>query len=150
MKPKKYTYEDAKNLVTTLCAAAMAGEYDTREKFQAMMADNPNLAVQGYNAYGKIFFWNVPSAHLYGYSETAAVNRDLFETILPPEMRSLARDMIMVATKTGKTPAPSACDLIRRTGEYITVFSGHVMFQWESVTTPEFYCLDVEIKPHTP
>ena len=150
MKPKTYIYEEAKTLIMSLCAAAAAGEYDTREKFHAMMADNPDLAVQGYNAYGKIFFWNIPATHLYGYSEAAAVNRDLFETILPPEMRSLARDMIMVATRTGKTPVPSACDLIRRNGEFVTVFSGHVMFQWENATTPEFYCLDVEIIPQVP
>ena len=148
MKPKTYIYEEAKKLVTSLCEAAYTGKYDTREKFHAMMQARPNLAVQGYNAYGKIFFWNTPSAHLYGYSEAAAVNRDIFETILPPEMRPLGRDMIRVATRTGKTPAASACDLIRRSGEYVTVFSGHLMFQWENATTPEFYCLDLEIAPY--
>lgn len=147
MKPKTYSYEEARNNVTALCEAADAGGYDTREKFLAMMESNPNLAVQGYNAYGKIFFWNIPSAHLYGYSEAAAINRDIFETILPPEMRSLARDLITVATRTGKTPAPAACDLLQRSGEHVTVFSGHLMFQWENATTPEFYCLDLAIKP---
>jgi PAS domain S-box-containing protein len=146
MKPKTYLYERARKLVTSLCDAANAGEYDTREKFHAMMEANPDLAVQGYNAYGKIFFWNIPSAHLYGYSETAAVNLDIFETLLPPEMRPFARDMISVATRTGKVPAASAYDLIRRNGEYVTVFSGHVMFQWENASTPEFYCLDLEIE----
>jgi len=149
MKPKKYIYEEAKQLITSICKAAADGKYDTREKFHAMMKANPDVAVQGYNAFGKIFFWNIPSAHLYGYSEAAAINRDLFETILPPEMRPLARDLISVATKTGRTPAPSSCDLRQRNGEYVTVFSGHLMFQWENATTPEFYCVDVGIEPQT-
>ena len=150
MKPKTYIYEEAKTLIMSICADATAGEYDTREKFYAMMADNPNLAVQGYNAFGKIFFWNIPSRHLYGHSESAAVNQDIFDLILPPEMRQFARDVVAAAPRTGKTPSAASCDLVRHNGEPVTVFSGHLMFQWESASTPEFYCLDVEIIPQVP
>ena len=31
-------------------------------------------------------------------------------------------------------------------GEYITVYSGHIVFQWSDATTPEFYCIDLGIK----
>ncbi|MCF7816610.1 MAG: PAS domain-containing protein [Kiritimatiellales bacterium] len=144
---KKYVYAEAKNLIQSICDAAAAGEYDSREKFHALLAANPNLAVQGYNAFGKIFFWNQASANLYGHSETAAVNKELFELILPPELRPLARDMIRTARRTGKTPDAAACDLLRYNGEYVTVFSGHVMFQWGNASSPEFYCIDVEIAP---
>jgi len=146
---KKFTYNKAKKLIQSICKAAADGEYDTREKFHAMLEAHPDVAVQGYNVFGKIFFWNKPSALLYGYSEAAAVNRDIFETILPPEMRPLARDLVFAATKTGKTPAASSCDLIHRNGEYVTVFSGHLMFQWDNATVPEFYCVDVGIEPQT-
>ena len=146
---KKFTYNEAKKLILSICKAAADGEYDTREKFHAMLADNPDVAAQGYNVFGKIFFWNKPSILLYGYSEAAAVNKDLFETILPPEMRPLARDLVFAATKTGKTPAASSCDLLQRNGEYVTVFSGHLMFQWNNASTPEFYCVDVGIEPQT-
>lgn len=149
MNIKKYAYKEARELITSTCQAAAAGEYDTREKFHAMVATHPDIAVQGYNIFGKIFFWNTPSAQLYGYSETAAVNKDLFETILPPEIRQLARAMVAAAPRTGKTPEAVSCDLLRRNGEYVTVFSGHLMFQWENATTPEFYFVAVEIQPHT-
>ncbi len=144
---KKMIYADAKKLVDTICSAARAGEYETRTSFFEMVAGNPDLAVQGYNAFGKIFYWNTPSAHLYGYSESAAVNKDLFDLLLPQELRGFARDLISTAYKTGRTPDASACDLIQRNGEYITVFSGHLMFQWDHATTPEFYCIDIGIEP---
>ncbi|MEN8255495.1 MAG: PAS domain-containing protein [Verrucomicrobiota bacterium] len=144
---KKYPYQKAKKLIQSICKAAADGEYDTREKFHAMLEANPDVAVQGYNAYGKIFFWNQASAHLYGYSEAAAVNRDLFELVIPPEMRSLARDLILSATKTGKLPDPSSCDLIQRNGHFVTVFSGHLMFHWDGPAVPEFYCVDIDIDP---
>jgi len=144
---KKYVYAEAKALIQSICKAAADGEYDAREKFLAMLEANPDVAAQGYNAFGKIFFWNKASAALYGYSETAAISKDLFELVIPPEMRQLARDMVLSASKTGKTPEASACDLFRHDGEYVTVFSGHLMFRWENPTTPEFYCIDVGIAP---
>jgi PAS domain S-box-containing protein len=140
-----YSYPEAKALIGSICEAAHAGEYDTHDEFHRMLDSHPDIAAQGYNSFGKIFFWNEASVRLYGYSERAAVNQDLFELILPPEMRRFARDMIAAAGKTGKTPDAAACDLLHRSGDYITVFSGHLMFQWDKATTPEFYCIDVAI-----
>ena len=142
MNIKKFSYEQAKDTITAICTAAAEGAFDEREKFIGMLDANPHLAVQGYNTHGKIFYWNEASAHLYGHSESAAVKRDLFELILPLEMRSLARDMILSAARTGRMPEPSACDLMRYNGERVTVFSGHLIFKWGG-TYPEFYCVDL-------
>jgi PAS domain S-box-containing protein len=142
----KYPYKEAKSIVQAVSSAATDGMYDTREKFLTMLAANPDIAAQGYNAFGKIFFWNDASVLLYGYKEEDAVNRDIFETILPPEMRRMARTMVQSAAETGRTPEPSACDLLHRSGEYVTVFSGHLLFRWDGPTTPEFYCVDVGVE----
>ncbi len=143
----KYTYPEAKKLIQSICKAAGEGEYDTREKFLSMLDDNRAIATQGYNAFGKIFYWNYGSTALYGYKEYDVVNKDLVDLILPQELRQYAREMISVAQKTGKFPDPSSCDLIARNGEYVTVYSGHLVFQWEEGSQPEFYCIDVAIDP---
>jgi PAS domain-containing protein len=143
----KYTYPEAKKLIQPICQAAKNGEYDTREKFMTMLDENPSIAAQGYNAFGKIFFWNAASTLLYGYSEHAAVNQDLFELILPDELRPFARDMVQMARNTGKFPEAGSCDLLQRNGEFVTVYSGHVVFQWDEGSEPEFYCIDVAIDP---
>lgn len=142
---KKYQYAEAKELIRTICSAAHSGEYDTREKFMSELKRNPYLATAGYNAFGKIFYWNDASVHLYGHREADAINQDLVELILPPEMRKFARDMILNARKTGRMPEPSACDLLRHDGEYITVFSGHMVFQWTDTTSFEFYSIDLPL-----
>jgi PAS domain S-box-containing protein len=144
---KKHPYKNAKKIIHSICTAAEAGDFDTREKFLSMLTANPDVAAQGYNIFGKIFFWNPASAALYGYNEAAAVNQDLFELILPPNLQQFARDMISMASKTGKLPEPGAFDLIRRNNEFVTVFSGHLMFQWENGSSPEFYCVDIGIEP---
>ena len=113
----------------------------------ALLDENPHIAVQGYNPYGIIFYWNDASAHLYGYSEAAAINQNLFELVLPPEMQPLAQDMISCARKTGKIPEAGPCDLLRHDGDFVTVFSGHLMFKWNGAATPEFYCIDLATCP---
>lgn len=143
---QKYSYIEARETITAICEAAAAGKFDCREKFMAMLAQNPHIAVQGYNPYGKIFFWNNASAHLYGHSEAAAVNQDRIELILPPEMHKLACDMIASGRKMGKMPDASACELLRYNGESVTVFSGHLVFNWDDTTIPEFYCVDIPIR----
>lgn len=141
----QFPYKEARILIQSICDAAARGDYGSRDKFYSMLAANPDVAAQGYNSFGKIFFWNEGSVKLYGYRESEAVNQDLFSLILPPEMHPLARDLISSAQRTGRLPEASACDLIHRAGRYVTVFSGHLMFNWDGPSTPEFYCVDVAI-----
>jgi PAS domain-containing protein len=143
---KKYPYQQAKEIIDSICQMADENVFDTREKFMAMVDENPHIAVQGYNAFGKIFFWNDASDHLYGYSESSAVNQDLVELILPPEMQQFARDMIHNARRSGRMPEASPCDLVRINNEYVTVYSGHLVFLWDEATTPEFYCIDLALE----
>ncbi|MEN7973591.1 MAG: PAS domain-containing protein [Verrucomicrobiota bacterium] len=146
---KKCSYQEAKKIIQPICKAAMDGEYDTREKFYDMLAANPDVAAQGYNAFGKIFFWNQASTRLYGRKESDAINQDLFDLVIPEDVRQLARDLIIVASKTGKTPEASSCDLIHNSGGFVTVFSGHLIFNWDGPATPEFYCIDIGINPES-
>lgn len=141
-----FSFQDAKAIINTVCRAAENNEFPTRESFMDMLQANPHIAAQGYNAYAKIFFWNLASINLYGYREDEVINKDLTEMIIPPEMRSFALDIISNGAKTGKMPDARACDLLNSKGDYITVYSGHVVFQWDHSTTPEFYCLDLGIK----
>lgn len=138
-------YPEAKETILKICSDAMDGQFPTRDSFIRMLKANPHVAVQGYNRFGIIFYWNDASACIYGHSETDAFGQDLVELLLPEEMQRMARDVITSGTKTGKMPSAGACDLIRKNGEYVSVFSGHLIFQWEDSTGPEFYCIDLAI-----
>ena len=147
---EKVSLQEAQKIINGLCAAAEAGAYPTREAFMEAVADHPHLAVQGYNAFGKIFFWNDASAYLYNYSESDAINQDLFELVLPEDMRLFARDAVMAAARTGCMPEPGPCDLMRKNNEFVTVYSGHIVFQWDDNSSPEFYCLDLALNSDAP
>ncbi len=140
---KKHTYNEAKKIIGSIYQAATAGEYDTREKFFSALDQHPHVAVQGYNAFGKIFLWNNSATKAYGYTESEAINQDLFELILPPDLQQLARTMTSSARETGKMPEPGPCDLMRKGGEFVAVYSGHLVFQWNDTSSQEFYCVDL-------
>jgi len=142
---KTYSFEEAKTIISSFCQQAEKGEFGTREQFMHHLDRNPHIAVQGYNAFGKIFHWNETSSHLYGYRESEAINQDLVELILPEEMRPLGRSMIANAHRSGKMPDPGSCDLLHFNGHYVTVFSGHLVFQWDDAATPEFYSIVLPI-----
>jgi PAS domain S-box-containing protein len=143
---KRYAYKTAQNIIDSICQMADEGHYDTRNKFMAMVDENPHIAVQGYNIFGKIFFWNTASSDVYGYRESEAINQDLVELILPPEMQPFARTMLQNARKSGRMPDAAPCDLVHTSGNYITVYSGHLVFSWGEATTPEFYCIDLPLE----
>ena len=54
-------------------------------------------------------------------------------------------EAFLQAARTGKMPDASACDLLRYNGEFVSVYSGHVMFKWEN-NHPEFYCIDLPLE----
>jgi hypothetical protein len=74
-----------------------------------------------------------------------AINQDIIELVMPPEMRPLAHDMISNGRRTGRMPDAAARDLLQCGGKYVTVFSGHLVFNWDSSSSPEFYCIGLGI-----
>lgn len=141
----QFTLQEARAIINELCETAENNGFPTRKSFMDMLALNPRIAVQGYNHFGKIFYWNNASITVYGHRIEEAVNQDLVELIIPPEMRQFARDMIARGARTGKMPDPGACDLVNAAGQYVTVYSGHIAFSWGNSSTAEFYCVDLPI-----
>lgn len=143
---RKYSIQDAKAIIHELCFTAENNGFPTRDSFMDMLTLNPEIAVQGYNRFGKIFFWNEASISLYGHRLDEAVNKDLVELIMPPEMHQFAKDMMTRGAQTGHMPVPSPCDLLHADGSYVTVYSGHLAFSWDDASTPELYCLDLPLE----
>ncbi|QBG48605.1 PAS domain-containing protein [Verrucomicrobia bacterium S94] len=145
----QFSIHEAKTIIKKLCCFNEENRFPTRESFMDMLAMNPHVAVQGYNSFGKIFYWNNASVTLYGHRLEEAINKDLVELIIPPEMRKYVRDTIKLGAKNGIMPEPCICDLLQANGQYVTVYSGHLAFLWENSSTPEFYCLDLPVATDT-
>ncbi len=145
-------YDDKENIVFYDGVAADITERKTAEKmlkeseerWKALVQDNPNLALQGYDKNGKTIYWNKTSESFYGYSSEEAIGVDLTDLIIPDELKGHVRDAIKEMFTT-KTPIPaSELKLMCKDGSLLDVFSSHSYFQVPG-REPEMYCLDVDI-----
>jgi PAS domain S-box-containing protein len=141
---KIYSKEEARRAVMAIYDRAEAGHFRSRDHFHSILDDHPHLAAQGYDRNGYIFFWNKASEGLYGYPAEEVLGKDLVSLILPANLREYARTAIVFSAKGNKClPPPDTAHLLNKEGEYVTVFSGHLMFEWAESESPEFYCIDL-------
>ena len=123
---------------------AQGGPETSAERFRALLASVPNVAVQGYRGDGTVFYWNRASERIYGYSAEEAVGRNLIDLTIPDEMRELVRVDIRQMAESGVPSPPAELNLLRKTGETVPVFSSHAVVP-ASDGEAELYCLDLDL-----
>lgn len=117
---------------------------ESDERWKALLQDNPNLALQGYDKNGETIYWNKASETFYGYSSDEAIGRKLTDLIIPEELKGHVSAAIKEMF-TNKTPIPaSELKLKCKDGSLLDVFSSHSYFQVPG-REPEMYCLDIDI-----
>jgi PAS domain S-box-containing protein len=119
---------------------------ESEQRFRSLLENIESIAVQGYDAQRRITFWNRASEMLYGYTAAEAIGRTLEETIIPPELRTLAAADVDRWIADGKVSVHSEqLELMHRDGHMVPVFSSHVM-QTSNPGQPELYCLDIDMR----
>lgn len=103
-----------------------------------------NVAVQGYNKFREVTYWNKASEIVYGYSGEEALGKKLEDLIIPDFMREdvirLHREWI---TKGIEIPA-GELPLLHKNGSIVYVYSSHVMLR-DTADDPEMFCIDIDI-----
>jgi PAS domain S-box-containing protein len=115
---------------------------DSEKRFRSLLESLPSLAVQGYDARRRVFFWNAASEHLYGYSRSEALGRRIEELILPPALHSWAISAIDAWVAGGAAIPHGELTLMRKDGSPVKVHSSHVM-QINAQGEREMFCIDV-------
>lgn len=116
-------------------------------RFRTLLQDVKSVAVQGYNSDGIIHYWNRASEEIYGFSAEEALGKNLYELVIPTEIREqMQQDLhLMAATKTAASSAEY--QLQRKDGSRVDVFSNHVVLA-EPGRPVELYCIDIDITTH--
>ncbi|MCO5172068.1 MAG: PAS domain S-box protein [Planctomycetes bacterium] len=111
---------------------------------RAMMENTPHVAIQRYDAQGRVLAWNHASEVLYGYPADAAVGRTLDEVgLLGPDGVEEFRRRLDVISRSGEAVGPAEWPVRRRDGREATVIS--TIFPVPGVTGTEFTCMDVDV-----
>jgi PAS domain S-box-containing protein len=78
---------------------------DAYLQMEAILENAPTVAIQGYDAEGRVVFWNRASEEMYGYTREQALGKTLSQLLFSPEQEQEYRVMIQEILRTGK-PAP--------------------------------------------
>ncbi|MCA9107232.1 MAG: PAS domain S-box protein, partial [Planctomycetales bacterium] len=123
---------------------AEAALRQSEERLLAVIRNAPDVAIQWYDARGKIILWNEASERIFGYSAQEAIGQTLFDRMLAPEDAEMFRQSRASILATGKPVGPVEFNFTRRDGSSGTCLSSAFRLpgqdgQWWVV------CMDVDI-----
>lgn len=115
------------------------------QRFRNIFETTRNIAVQGYNRFHEVIFWNKASEDLYGFSADEAMGQKLEDLIIPEFMREAVHQGIENWHEKNEAIPSGELALVGKNGKEVWVYSNHVL-----IDTPdhkEMYCLDIDLGP---
>jgi diguanylate cyclase (GGDEF)-like protein/PAS domain S-box-containing protein len=115
------------------------------QRFRNIFETTRNIAVQGYNRFHEVIFWNKASEDLYGFNAADAMGKKLEDLIIPGFMREGVHQAIEdwhekdIAIPSGELALQDA------NGDEVWVYSNHVLI--DAPDHKEMYCLDIDLGP---
>lgn len=117
---------------------------ESEQRFRALLESLPKVAVQGYDRYRRVIYWNEASTRLYGYLPDEAQGRLLEDLIIPDTMREGVVSAHHAWVKRGVEIPAGELELKHKSGAPVAVFSHHVMLG-EHTQDPLMFCVDVDL-----
>lgn len=106
------------------------------------LASLEDVAIQGYDADRRVFYWNDASVALYGYTSEEAIGRRVEDLIIPHEARDAVIREIDVWLSGGPPPSGGEVSLRHKQGHLIPVHSNHLSLRGKN-NDPRLFCVDV-------
>ncbi len=120
-------------------------DLQNEQRFRNIFETTRNIAVQGYNRFHEVIFWNKASEDLYGFSANTAMGKKLEDLIIPGFMREGVHQAIENWHEKDEAIPSGELALQDAHGNEVWVYSNHVL-----IDTPdhkEMYCLDIDLGP---
>ncbi|MDD3352829.1 bifunctional diguanylate cyclase/phosphodiesterase [Zoogloea sp.] len=113
--------------------------------FAKLFADAEALSIQGYLEDGTVVYWNRASELIYGYSAEEAIGGNLFELIIPEELRETVKKAVRWMFDHGRGAPPGRLDLRHMDGSWVPVYSSHTVVSLPGQETMLF-CMDADMR----
>lgn len=117
----------------------------SEEGLRKTLENTPNVAVQWYDAGGKVLYWNNASEALYGWSSDEALGKTLDQLIhTKEEAANFTRELDEIAN-TGSRIGPAVTPVHHRDGSLRYVLFTIFAMPHTEDETQRFVCMDVDI-----
>lgn len=120
-------------------------DLENEQRFRNIFETTRNIAVQGYNRFHEVIFWNKASEDLYGYSAVDAMGKKLEDLIIPGFMREGVHQAIENWHEKDEAIPSGELALQDAGGKEVWVYSNHVLI--DTPDSKEMYCLDIDLGP---
>lgn len=125
--------------------SAHKSDLANEQRFRNIFESTTNIAVQGYNRFHEVIFWNKASEDLYGFKASEAMGQKLEDLIIPDFMRNGVYEAIENWHLLGHVIPSGEIPLKDKAGNEVWVYSNHVLIQ--TPNDKEMYCLDIDLGP---
>ncbi|MCS7208710.1 MAG: PAS domain S-box protein [Fimbriimonadales bacterium] len=113
------------------------------QQVREVLENAPTVAMQMFDAQGRVLFWNRASEQFYGYTADQAIGKTLDALILTPEQQREFMEMLQQVARTGK-PAPLHEWRVRTAdGKERVLLSSLFPIRYANATC--FVCADIDI-----
>jgi PAS domain S-box-containing protein len=120
------------------------GLRESETRFRTLAQTIP-VPVQGYDQERRVFFWNLASERLYGWTAAEAVGCRMEDLLVPEAQRTEIAESIERWIGFGQSIAPAEASAVRKAGTAVTVFSNLVLLH-DAQGEPEIFRLDVDLE----
>ncbi|MDE2441156.1 MAG: PAS domain S-box protein, partial [Betaproteobacteria bacterium] len=116
-----------------------------RQRLAATLEMTPNVAVQWYDAEGRVIYWNRSSEKLFGWTSDEAVGQTLDQLILSEGESRFFVEAIGRVKTTGAAIGPYECSAHHRDGQIRWLESTLFAIPGQRSDEMLFVCMDVDI-----
>jgi diguanylate cyclase (GGDEF)-like protein/PAS domain S-box-containing protein len=117
---------------------------ESESRFRNLLQDIPSVAVQSYGSEGVLHYWNKASEHLYGYSKTEAIGKDIIKLLLPIDKRDSYQQAMQQMFVTAQAMPTLELSLLHKNGSRVDIFAYHAYIHTRG-QQPEVFCIAIDI-----
>ncbi len=114
------------------------------QRFESVIQNTPNIAIQGYSLDGKVMEWNHASEVLYGFAKHEAVGKNIRELFRNDTDWQEFEEVFNYIRETGRPAAPREWRAKNKFGHELTVYSSIFPIMQQGRVL-EIYRMDVDI-----
>ncbi len=138
------TVAESINAMLGVLEVSQKGLQETLARFETVIDRTPLVAIQAFDRYGMILYWNEASRNLYGVDSTQAIGKRIQDTILYPDAIEEFEDSVRELWETGETSPPEEWEVRLVDGESKILY-GTLFPVFKDGQIAEIFAMEIDI-----